>query len=79
MNKINDETRCIACGCFMKEIDCSTESGWDYSFICNNPKCKGNGCDRGKKDGWCHAVNGKHCKSYLDTGTKDGGGCELAL
>ncbi len=33
-----DEERCRACGCYMEEIDCSTESGWDYDFKCNNPK-----------------------------------------
>ena len=32
--------RCLACGCFLAEIDCSTESGWDYDLVCNNPRCK---------------------------------------
>ena len=34
------EYRCCVCGCFMEEIDASTEGGWDYDLVCNNKKCK---------------------------------------
>lgn len=37
-----EENRCCCCGCFMEEVDCSTEAGWDYDFVCNNDRCATN-------------------------------------
>lgn len=37
-----DEYRCGVCGCFMGSIDTSTESGYDFELICNNPRCRSN-------------------------------------
>ena len=34
------EYRCGACGCFLGTIDTSTESGYDFELVCNNPRCK---------------------------------------
>jgi len=31
--------RCRACGCFLAEVDASTESGYDYVLACNNKRC----------------------------------------
>jgi len=43
----HDETRCPACGCFMEEVDKSTEAGWDYDFECNNTRCRSNKKEKG--------------------------------
>lgn len=37
-----DETRCLACGCYMGTEDTSTENGYDFEFVCNNRRCKSN-------------------------------------
>ena len=39
-NVDKEETRCTFCGCYMKEIDISSECGFDWEYVCNNKKCK---------------------------------------
>lgn len=34
--------RCKTCGAFLAYEDLSTESGFDFGFYCNNPRCKSN-------------------------------------
>lgn len=38
------DDRCAICGCYMAEVDCSTENGYDWYTVCNNPRCKRNMC-----------------------------------
>jgi len=32
--------QCGRCGRFLTEVDCSTESGFDFDLVCSNKKCR---------------------------------------
>lgn len=38
----DNEYRCLACGAFLTHVDTSTESGYNFELVCNNPRCKSN-------------------------------------
>jgi len=38
-----NEPRCSVCGCYLGTVDTSTESGYSFEWVCNNPLCKSNG------------------------------------
>ena len=62
------EERCLICGAFLTEIDCSTESGWDYTLVCKNPRCKTN------RRGYIMDAEGRKieiCEDDMGEGFKD--------